>query len=198
MKIILGCILCIGLLFAQESENKNVVKTSELELFLFKIGFESLLKDVEITKDKSNLNEEELKKLNDKVELIMNEIYKDKRVLKSDNKAVVINQQVDNREIESLKNEIEFLKSEIKSLKTTSIKQETKISQNSLPIESKEGNITQIIVDDANVRDNPSLKGNIIEVLKKNQKIEIESCDKFDWCKIKGEEKYLSKILLNL
>ena len=62
MKILLGLLLCLNILFC-EDENKNIVKTSELELFLFKVGFESLLKDVDLTKNKMEINEEELKKL---------------------------------------------------------------------------------------------------------------------------------------
>lgn len=195
MKSIFGFILCVGLLFAQESENKNVVKTSELELFLFKIGFESLLKDVEITKDKSNINEEELKKLNNKVELIMDEIYKNKRVLKSDDSSVVINQQVDNSEIESLKKEIDFLKKEIKNLK----KEDTKIVKSELEeINPNEIAIAYVNVEMINVRDFPGMKGNIIDKFPRNKKVELEGCNKYGWCKIKDEEKYLSKFLLNL
>ena len=84
MKILLGLLLCLNILFS-EDENKNIVKTSELELFLFKVGFESLLKDVDLTKNKAEMNEEELKKLSSKVELIMNEIYKERRVINGEN-----------------------------------------------------------------------------------------------------------------
>ncbi len=56
MKILLGLLLCLNILFS-EDENKNIVKTSELELFLFKVGFESLLKDVDLTKNKAEMNE---------------------------------------------------------------------------------------------------------------------------------------------
>ena len=62
MKILLGLLLCLNILFS-EDENKNIVKTSELELFLFKVGFESLLKDVDLTKNKVEMNEEELKQV---------------------------------------------------------------------------------------------------------------------------------------
>ena len=102
--------------------NENIVKTSELELFLFKVGFESLLKDVDITKDKSSLNEKEIRSINEKIELIMSELYKDKRVLLND---VVLNDTVeqnnvqvfDKKELENLKNEIAFLKEEVQKLK---------------------------------------------------------------------------------
>jgi hypothetical protein len=86
MKLIVCFLFSINILIANQT---NVVKTSELELFLFKVGFESLLKDVDITKNKSNLNESELKKLNSKIEIIMTELYKDKRVLTNDTPNIV-------------------------------------------------------------------------------------------------------------
>lgn len=192
MKIILAFIFCMGFLFANEQENKNIVKTSELELFLFKIGFESLLKDVEVTKDKTNLNEEELKKLNTKIELIMNELYKDKRVLKSEDSSVVVENVTNNKEIENLKNEIELLKQEIKAIK----KQPEQINTNQQKETLSEIKIYKVKNDLINVRDKPTLESNIVENLNKDDKVEIEYCDKYDWCKIKNEEKYISKYLL--
>jgi DNA repair exonuclease SbcCD ATPase subunit len=174
------------------NEETNVVKTSELELFLFKVGFESLLKDVEATKDKSKLNEDNLKTLNEKVELIMNEIYKDKRVLKTDSNQVVVNTQIDKSELIALKEEIELLKQEIRELKNNK-KEEIKKE-----VEVKKSNIYTIKVEIANLRDRPITSGNIIENLNRGQQVEVEYCDKFDWCKINGEEKYISKYLLEL
>ena len=36
-----------------------------------------------------------------------------------------------------------------------------------------------------------------VEVVKKDTQLQIEFCDKYDWCKLKDEEKYISKFLLN-
>ena len=120
MKILVMLILCLNILFSQE-ENQNVVKTSELELFLFKVGFESLLKDVDSTKNKSEINEEELKKLSSKVELIMNEVYKEKRVLNADNNSTVVINSSDKQEIELLKKEIELLKLQMQEFSNNKI-----------------------------------------------------------------------------
>lgn len=82
------------------------------------MGFESLLKDVKITKDKSNLNEEEINKVNEKVDLIMNELYKNKRVLLNDSKNEEnINSSGTNKQIMQLRREVEFLKQEILKIK---------------------------------------------------------------------------------
>lgn len=192
MKLILSFLLALNILVAQEN---NTVKTSELELFLFKIGFESLLKDVEITKDKSNLNEEELKKLNDKVELIMNEIYKDKRVLKVENSS--IQTPVNNEEIIKLKEEVALLKEQMKSLKNDlSVKKIEPINQNEQEI-NKASNATVTALK-GYIRVKPISSSQVLRVANQNESLDIESCDRFGWCKIRGEKAYIAKFSLQL
>jgi hypothetical protein len=41
------------------------------------------------------------------------------------------------------------------------------------------------------------MNSNIVEVLVKDTQVEIEFCDKYDWCKFKDEEKYISRYLLD-
>ena len=123
MKKLLVSLSIVSSIFlqAQTQESSNIVKTSELELFLFKIGFQSLLNDFEITKNKTELNEEELKKLNQKIAIIMDEIYKNKRVLKTDSSSVIVKDNTNADEIVKLKEEIDLLKKqmhEIKNIKT--------------------------------------------------------------------------------
>lgn len=184
MKFIVSFIFSITLLFSQEN---NVVKTSELELFLFKIGFESLLKDVEVTKDKSTLNEIELNKLNEKVELIMNEIYKDKRVLNNSLNESATNTN-NSLEIEFLKQEIDNLKKEISGLKTQKI-------------ENKEVNLStedKVVVNYPEVflRSKAHPESEIVGKVYKNDELNIEFCDRFGWCKIKDKEAFIAKFTL--
>jgi len=173
--------------------NENVVKTTELELFLFKVGFESLLKDVSLTKDKSSLNTNEIEKINEKIELIMSELYKDKRVLLNDsneNQSFSINQ----AELDTLKNEIAFLKNEINKLKEK--KEEVKISPIKEKKVEKKTNEMRVVSSIANIYDKASSSGNIIKVLKRNSLIAIEFCDKFGWCKTFNEKLYIKRHLL--
>lgn len=173
--------------------NENVVKTTELELFLFKVGFESLLKDVSLTKDKSSLNTNEIEKINEKIELIMSELYKDKRVLLNDsneNQSFSINQ----GELDTLKNEIAFLKNEINKLKEK--KEEVKISPIKEKKVEKKTNEMRVVSSIANIYDKASSSGNIIKVLKRNSLIAIEFCDKFGWCKTFNEKLYIKRHLL--
>ena len=205
MKILLGLLLCLNILFS-EDENKNIVKTSELELFLFKVGFESLLKDVDLTKNKAEMNEEELKKLSSKVELIMNEIYKERRVINGENNSSFTLNNSNNEEIENLKNEIALLKTQMQELSknklienkeeiTVDIKKEQ--NDKILETQKEETQIKIVSVDNSNIRNEPSTQAEIVEVVKKDTQLQIEFCDKYDWCKLKDEEKYISKFLLN-
>lgn len=125
IKYILIFLFCFNILFAEQEENKS----SELELFLFKIGFDGILKDVEINREKSSLNEKEIKVINEKIELIMNELYENKRVLLNDSKeASPINKSgVDiQKEMQKIRSEIALIKEEIETLKNEKV--ETKKS----------------------------------------------------------------------
>ena len=204
MKILFGLLLCLNILFC-EDENKNIVKTSELELFLFKVGFESLLKDVDLTKNKVEMNEEELKKLSSKVELIMNEIYKERRVINGENHSSFTLNNSNNEEIENLKNEIALLKTQMQELSKNKIESKEEITvdikkeQNDKILENQkeETQIKIVAVDNSNIRKEPNTQAEIVEVVKKDTQLQIEFCDKYDWCKLKDEEKYISKFLLN-
>ena len=204
MKILFGLLLCLNILFC-EDENKNIVKTSELELFLFKVGFESLLKDVDLTKNKVEMNEEELKKLSSKVELIMNEIYKERRVINGENNSSFTLNNSNNEEIENLKNEIALLKTQMQELSKNKIESKEEITvdikkeQNDkiLETQKEETQIKIVAVDNSNIRKEPNTQAEIVEVVKKDTQLQIEFCDKYDWCKLKDEEKYISKFLLN-
>lgn len=204
MKILFGLLLCLNILFC-EDENKNIVKTSELELFLFKVGFESLLKDVDLTKNKVEMNEEELKKLSSKVELIMNEIYKERRVINGENNSSFTLNNSNNEEIENLKNEIALLKTQMQELSKNKIENKEEITvdikkeQNDkiLETQKEETQIKIVAVDNSNIRKEPNTQAEIVEVVKKDTQLQIEFCDKYDWCKLKDEEKYISKFLLN-
>lgn len=205
MKYILISLFIVLNIFAQEEvkNDNNIVKTSELELFLFKIGFQSLLTDVDSTKDKVALNEDELKKLNSKVEVIMNEIYKDKRVLKADSSSVVVQNSISNKEIENLKKEIALLKTQMLELQkikaneveNAPIKKEKVVNKD---ISIKDKTLIGIVrEEELYVREKASSESNILSILKQGTRVEIDSCSKHGWCKLKDEKKYVAKFLLD-
>ncbi len=193
MRLIFLSLLTSLLLFSQEvQENQRVVKTSELELLLFKVGFQSLLTDVDITKDKSIENEQDIQEIKDKVKIIMDEVYKDKRLLVEKKDSLTINTSSKSKEIDELRKEIELLKSEIKSLKATKTKEVKTIR-----LVNKE---VVVNTDNSNVREKPSYNSKIIQSLNKGVLVELKKCNKYDWCEIKVNNKsgFIAKFLLNL
>ena len=204
--ILISLFLCINIFAQAEVKNDdNIVKTSELELFLFKIGFQSLLNDVDITKDKVSLNEEELKKLNSKVKIIMDEVYKNKRVLKTESAPIVISNNPNNEEIKKLKEEMLLLKNEIEKLKSkkeviVQIEEDAIIVPSGI-VSEKEVELdyipASVSVEELYVRSRASSNASILEVLKQNDEVQIEKCSKHGWCKFKDEKKYVAKFLLN-
>lgn len=114
--VLKNCLVLVLFFNILKADDNNIVKTSELELFLFKVGFDSLLKDMKETKDISKLNESEIITINQKIDFIMNEIYKRNiKVVESADSDLI--QSNINKEINSLKNEINALKLEILTLK---------------------------------------------------------------------------------
>lgn len=193
MKYLFSFLLLVNVALSNEIANdssNNIVKTSELELFLFKIGFESLLNDVENTKDKSLDNEKQLSKLNEKIKIIMDEIYKNKRVLKDDKTQKIILTDSSNEQIKQMKDEILFLKTQINQLKKT-FTSKTKLVKNKVEE-------VRVLVNEANLRDKPFSDASIIEVLPKGTVLDIEYCNKYSWCKIKNKEAFIAKYLISL
>lgn len=199
MKLLMCFLISINILIANQT---NVVKTSELELFLFKVGFESLLTDVDITKNKSNLNESELKKLNSKIEIIMNELYKDERVLTNDSKNVEIKHTINDdvkKEILTLQNEVTLLKSQINKLllnKNAEAKKEIIPEINNTKTILLNEEQYKIKGETVNIRHRAFPSAQIVDVLTKGTLVSIEYCNKFGWCKFKNEKKFVSKFLL--
>ncbi len=209
LKYIFIMLLCFNSLFS----NENIVKTSELELFLFKVGFESLLKDVDLTKDNSELNTQKIKNINEKVELIMSELYKDKRVLLNDSNENNISS-FDKTELNNLKSEIAYLKSEILKIKEKEAlekKQNRIVKKNKILTKKerkKEINKERKKETKKNVRkmrvaskyiavySRMDTDSNIIKKLGFNTIIEINSCTKDGWCRLKNEKYYIRRYLI--
>lgn len=208
MKKLIGSIL-ISCIFG--FANENVVKTSELELFLFKVGFESLLKDVEITKDKSKLNEDEINKINEKIELIMNEIYKNKRVLVDDSNEQKTDENISNKQILQLKREIDFLKKEMLNVKKSIKKvdelneeiEEIKdkkpekevIKKDNKSISSKDTKKVRVASDFLAIYSRPITQAKVLEKISRDEILEIGKCQ-YGWCKLANNRGYIREFLV--
>lgn len=180
------------------SSSENIVKTSELELFLFKIGFESLLNDVKINQDKTSLNEREIGNLNEKIELIMAELYKNNRVLLNDSSENSLDASKTNEELELLRSEIEHLKQEIQNLKKQpKIEPENElVLKPSKKIKINKRNEKRVASSTANIYSKPFASANILRRLKRNDLVKIEFCNKYGWCKLKNKEEFIKSFLI--
>jgi hypothetical protein len=188
-------LLCVNILFA--NANNNIVKTSELELFLFKVGFESLLTDVKTTKDNSDINGEDIVDLKSKIEIIMNEIYKNNRVLKIQDSNIPNNNTHNLKELEVLKKEIASLKLQVanlamvKKLNITTpkvIKIEKKLKKNMIRVKKSNAIIFSKEIFS---------KKYLIERLKVNTYLNIKFCNSYDWCKLKDNKGFIPKYYLD-
>jgi len=183
----------------------------ELETIFLKIGVEAFLKDFEneknITANQQQMidflsskvyeHEMELKKLSE------NENQKENRVNKNNNFLVV---ERNNVNLKDLYKKIDKMEKEIKFYKNLSIKNEKKL----IELKSKRINIvkntnTNIInsiqevlinKDNTVIRAKPFFDAKVLRTLKKSSAIDIESCDKYGWCKLKNEDAYIAKYLL--
>ncbi len=195
MKKILYVIWIISSLsvVAQEIQsNSHPQKATELELFLFKIGFTLMLHEFENEKNTTKLNTTDIKELKANVKYILQQMNQNK-LGEMDNK-VIINKNNDNskllEDISLLRNELEQLKSDIKK---RNIKNTNQVKKQL--IRQKVNKVT-IRVKEVNLRQAPYLNANIIRKLFFGQAVNIEYCNKYDWCKLKDEEGYLAKFLL--
>jgi hypothetical protein len=162
-------LISINIIYSNEN------KTSQLEQFLFKIGFHKTLENITLSNKKSQLNEKEIKKLKSKLNLINKKlqnkhinIYKDSK----DKSSYIKN------EILLLKEEIHYLKHQISSYYEQSCKY-------------------NVLVENLNVRNKNHIKGKILRVLKKDDQFTILR-KKNGWLHIDKIYKNISKNIMNV
>lgn len=133
------------------NSNEDVVKTSELELVFFKMAYEGLLNDVKKSKDNSSLNENDLKNVNKKIEMIMNELFKDKRVLIKE-----LNEErdeLDLKKIKEFKEEIDFLKEELYQIKKKKREYKKSLEKVSIVLDEEKKEVNKTIVEKTNFKE---------------------------------------------
>lgn len=182
-------VLLVTLSFSSEKINR----TSELELFLFKIGFEALLSDVKTVKSQTNLNTKDLENVTTKLEYVFNEITKNKTTLEknfNDNSSIEIN---------NFKEIILGLEKRIINLetkKTINTKKLTKTHKKNKQDVKYSKAIVQADLLKAYIK--PLLNSKIIKLFKKGKVLDVEYCDKFGWCKRKNKNEFFARYLVEL
>ena len=191
MKKLFYISLLIGCLNAQEAVEPKV---TPLEMFLFKIGFTSLVEDVHTQKIATKDNTEDVKKLKSDVKYILQTMNNNKLV-ESDSMVV---ENKDNRfiDIQSLKSEVLKLKKEIIELKLKKTQNNIEMVKSKSLIISPKKDIkfkAQVKIQNAQVVDTPNENSVVIRTLNINDIIYVDFCNRNGWCKVEKKWDYVSK-----
>ncbi len=176
---------------SQVPMDTSTPKATQLEMFLFKIGFTALVNDFENEKNITNLNSNDIKELKANVKYILSQMNKNK--LLENNSLVVDTKNSDNsellKEIEILRNDLALLKSNInkKNIPQVIKKQIITIDKGTQLTSKRDG---------VNIRIAPLPNSRVIKQLSLGQSVEIEFCNKFGWCKVKNINGYVAKFLI--
>lgn len=185
MKKIITSLLIINTLYAQNDLDKT-----SLDMFLFKIGFKSLVNEVEVEKNKTKQNTNDIKQLKKQVENMIDLNSKNKI-----NNSFNINNENNNIDkIESLQAQVEELKKQLNNLY---IKKNNKSKINSkLLIDINNTQIPHVGVDSANIYLTTNTNSKIIKTLNRNDNIKIKFCNSYGWCKVLNSKGYIAKYKL--
>ena len=109
-------ILIILIVCSLNAEDKVANKPTELEMFLFKIGFTSLVNDFEKEKEIRTLNTDDIKQLKENIEFILQKLNKDNLEKVVTTKAISSQNEIKLlEEIQTLRDELNLLKNEVKN-----------------------------------------------------------------------------------
>jgi seryl-tRNA synthetase len=180
-------IALIGLLnislFAQDT---NQTKTA-LEMFLFKIGINSIANNLETQQKDINLNKQEIEKLKSDIKYLLKQNIKNKLTIKDD---IPVVQEDNNDKIKQLQEENQKLKKYINQLKT---KTTQKII---IKKEAPKYKITKVVDEKASLKKLPFPNSIISRYVYKNDILKISFCNKYGWCKIFNKGEYIPKYKL--
>ncbi len=181
--------------FAQDDEPQSGVDA--LKLLFLKMGIESVVTEFDIEKNLTRKNVQEIKELNQrikeiaaKLDAVLVRLQDAPRVQEKKESPININS---SQEL-SNKIEIDELKKEILSLKELFLSQQPKSIQKPQPPQI----IANVIVATSSTpaMDKPNPGAKEIMRFKKGDKLNIEWCNEYKWCKIVGEEQYVAEYVL--
>jgi len=147
-----------------------------LNVLMTKIGITALSKNI-------NQNTNDIQKLKEDIKYLLQQDIKNKLVIKDDKPSIVLKDDKQNK-IEQLENEIKKLKKHIKNL--TNTKQKSSILE------------AIVIHQKASIKNIPYQNGKIVRYVYWHDILEIQSCDKYGWCKLKDRNEYIPKYKLKM
>ncbi len=197
MKKTIIMLLVVCKLFASNDQNNTA-----LDMFLFKIGFQSLVNELEnekkLTQENRNMIHDLKNQLNE-----MSDIKSNSKLLNNTAHSIT-NNHINKQEISNLKTKIDILEKKLNEFlnKTTydSIHKNKTIQKQIANI--KKDNTqndyinTVVIVKKSNVFSKKNNKSSVKFSVLKGDILKIKSCDKFSWCEVYNQQAYIAKYKL--
>jgi hypothetical protein len=184
----------------QAQIGKNIQQSTELELFLFNIGFTSLMMDFEFAKKMAIQRDKNIQKM----QLDIVNIFKRDNIFKKQNKQIQT-LQLDNK---ALSQEIrvlnQLLKKTIDRIVLLELAKDSSPNFiDSIDLSSNTSTNTrfdryEILTESIPVRDAPRLDARVLEYKNSGNIIKIEFCTIVGWCKLHNEWSYVLKEDLRL
>jgi len=186
-------ILILGLGFSLLMSKEKSSLSSELEMFLFKIGFESLLTDFQIQKEQTNHNTKDIESIAKKLDYVFEEITRNNLDLDNPNSESESYKQL-MKSISRLENKIENLEKGKEKAANKIIYTKSRKKVNKKYILSNSKVFVNFDVLETYIKE--SKKSKVLRKLKRGTIINVEYCNIFSWCKIKAKKEYFSFIFV--
>jgi len=186
-------ILILGLGFSLLMSKEKSSLSSELEMFLFKIGFESLLTDFQIQKEQTNHNTKDIESIAKKLDYVFEEITRNNLDLDNPNSESESYKQL-MKSISRLENKIENLEKEKEKAANKIIYTKSRKKENKKYILSNSKVFVNFDVLETYIKE--SKKSKVLRKLKRGTIINVEYCNIFSWCKIKAKKEYFSFVFV--
>jgi len=186
-------ILILGLGFSLLMSKEKSSLSSELEMFLFKIGFESLLTDFQIQKEQTNHNTKDIESIAKKLDYVFEEITRNNLDLDNPNSESESYKQL-MKSISRLENKIENLEKGKEKAANKIIYTKFRKKENKKYILSNSKVFVNFDVLETYSKE--SKKSKVLRKLKRGTIINVEYCNIFSWCKIKAKKEYFSFVFV--
>lgn len=212
IKIVSIFLLTISFTFAEDE-----IGVEGFEALFLKIASEAFFSEYEDEKNITYTNRDKIKEIEEKLKVLykvtkeLKDEIKETKELKKQLSSLlsefspatlgeiekIDNIEKENLELQNLKLELKNLKDKIATISKKEIVKSEKVSKKEVKKnqESYEVKKLRLISSSAKVRKTPFINSTAIKLLNRDDIVEIESCDKFGWCKIKKEEAYIEKYL---
>lgn len=184
MKKIITIIVLLNKIYATDDLNQT-----SLDMFLFKIGFQTLVGDLKKEQQLTQQNRQFIRSLEIKINSMIDINKKN-----INNSKIFLEKNIDkikNDKIQTLEKQLIKLQERLDNF----ITKKKDVLKKDKKIYSKK--IAKLMVDEANIYQQTNYNSPILRKIKKDDKVYIEYCNKFDWCKLKDEDGYIAKFKLN-